>query len=299
MGFDESPLLVIWETTQACDLACVRCRPSASPRRHASELSTEEAHCLLETVREFGDPLMVFTGGDPLKRPDLLALLGRSAELGLRTTVRPSSTPLLNKQTVRDFYNRGVTRMSIGVDGPDPETHDALRGASGSFAIGVAALEEAQRVGLETQIHTTLNARNRRAIRDIAGLAARVGVRLWSVHAPASQGRAAREEFELAAVSTQISDISRSAPFQISLNGDDLFRSSDRRGGSVFISHTGEIYPCGFLPISAGNVRFDSLLRVYRKSPLFREFHGLDVRHGKCGFCEFREPVPTSLARVA
>ncbi|MGA7240558.1 MAG: radical SAM protein, partial [Bryobacteraceae bacterium] len=78
MKFDEAPLLVIWETTQACDLACAHCRASAAPRRHSSELTTEEAVRLLETVKEFGNPLMVFTGGDPLKRPDIFALLRRS-----------------------------------------------------------------------------------------------------------------------------------------------------------------------------------------------------------------------------
>ena len=72
MNFDRSPLLVIWEVTQACDLACVHCRASAQPERDASELSTEQGYGLLDEIRSFGEPLMVFTGGDPLKRPDLL-----------------------------------------------------------------------------------------------------------------------------------------------------------------------------------------------------------------------------------
>src|SRR6516164_4861524 len=87
MRFDDAPLLVIWETTQACDLACAHCRASAAPWRHSSELTTEEACRLLEEIRGFGSPLMVFTGGDPLKRPDLFALLRRSVALGLRTNI--------------------------------------------------------------------------------------------------------------------------------------------------------------------------------------------------------------------
>src|SRR5215469_16878610 len=95
MRFDDAPLLVIWETTQACDLACAHCRASALPRRHPSELTTDEAYQLLETVKQFGNPLMVFTGGDPLKRPDIFDLLRRSVALGLRTNISPSATPLL------------------------------------------------------------------------------------------------------------------------------------------------------------------------------------------------------------
>jgi hypothetical protein len=85
-NFDDAPFLVIWELTQACD-ACVHCRASAIERRNPLELTTEEGFRLLDEIRSLGDPLMVFTGGDPLKRPDLFPLLQRSVSLGLRTTV--------------------------------------------------------------------------------------------------------------------------------------------------------------------------------------------------------------------
>ena len=94
MNFDESPLLVIWEVTQACDLACVHCRASAMPNRHPLELTTSEGLELLRDIKSFGNPLMVFTGGDPLKRPDLYQLIESSVDLGLRTNVTPSATPL-------------------------------------------------------------------------------------------------------------------------------------------------------------------------------------------------------------
>src|SRR5437879_2102623 len=101
MNFDQSPLIVIWETTQACDLACVHCRASASTERNNNELSTEEAYRLLEEVSRFGSPLMIFTGGDPLKRPDLMQIMRRSVELGLRTNISPSATPLLTPEVIR------------------------------------------------------------------------------------------------------------------------------------------------------------------------------------------------------
>src|SRR3989337_3041966 len=107
-SFDQAPFLVIWEVTQACDLACAHCRASAVPYRDPCELSTGQGFRLLETVKYFGDPLMVFTGGDPLKRPDLFSLLEMSISLGLRTTVTPSATPLLTADAIAQFKQIGV-----------------------------------------------------------------------------------------------------------------------------------------------------------------------------------------------
>src|SRR5437763_14679428 len=103
MNFDLAPMLVMWETTQACDLACVHCRASARPQRNADELTTGEACELLDQVKAFGNPLMVFTGGDPLKRTDLFALMKYSVSLGLRTNVSPSATPLLTDDVIRQL----------------------------------------------------------------------------------------------------------------------------------------------------------------------------------------------------
>jgi AdoMet-dependent heme synthase len=123
-GFDDAPFLVIWEVTQACDLACVHCRASAISCRHPQELSAEEGFALLRAIKSFGEPLLVFTGGDPLKRPDLEQLLRFSVGLGLRTTVTPSATPLLTGQAVRMIQRCGVSRMAISLDGPDAVSHD-------------------------------------------------------------------------------------------------------------------------------------------------------------------------------
>src|SRR5262249_36064701 len=134
MNFDRAPMLAIWEVTQACDLACVHCRASAQPGRDSRELTTVQGYRLLEEIRRFGDgpgvprgmekgPLMVFPGGDPLKRPDLFELLRYSAKIGLRTNVTPSATPLLSAQAIEGFQAAGVSRMAISLDGPDAATH--------------------------------------------------------------------------------------------------------------------------------------------------------------------------------
>jgi len=327
MNFHEAPLIVIWETTQACDLACVHCRASAAPERNASELTTQEAYRLLDQIREFGTPLMVFTGGDPLKRPDLPLLLRRSVELGLRTNVSPSATPLLTKAAIREMQGCGIQRMAISLDGPDAESHDGFRGVPGTFDRAMEALEYAHLIGLETQLQTTVTRRNMHSLDRIAKIAAAVGTRMWSVFFLVVTGRAeagddlAAEEYEQ--VFETLYRISQWAPFDVKTTEAMHYRRylarrnklahapapeaqrtvwrtagvSDGRG-FLFISHTGEIYPSGFLPVSAGNVRSDSLVDVYRNSDLFQVLRTPGERRGKCGICEYTNLCGGSRARA-
>jgi len=181
MRFDDAPPLVIWETSQACDLACSNCRPSAAPRRHSSELTTGEGIRLLEQIRAFGFPLMVFTGCDPLKRPDLFTLLRKSVALGLRTIIRASATPLLTRQAIQEFKNAGVERMAIGLDGWDAASHDAYRGVPGAFDCAMAALEAAREIGLDTQVQTTVTAANQHRLGAMADLVEEAMALAWSL----------------------------------------------------------------------------------------------------------------------
>jgi len=98
--FEDRPLLVIWEMTQACDLRCVHCRASAQPQRHPLELSSAEAFNLIDQVAAMRVPLFVLTGGDPLKRPDLYAIVKYAHRRLVRTSLTPSATPLLTRDAV-------------------------------------------------------------------------------------------------------------------------------------------------------------------------------------------------------
>ena len=130
MNFDQAPMLVIWEVTQACDLACVHCRASAQSSRDPQELNTRQGFELLDQIKSFGNPLMVFTGGDPLKRPDLYELIRHSVKIGLRTNVTPSATPLLTADAIERFKECGVSRMAISLDGPDAASRTTISAAS-------------------------------------------------------------------------------------------------------------------------------------------------------------------------
>jgi radical SAM protein len=329
MNFDQAPMLVIWEVTQACDLACVHCRASAQPERNPAELSTEQGYRLLDEIRSFGEPLMVFTGGDPLKRPDLYELIRYSVKIGLRTNVTPSATPLLTAEAIEGFQAAGIARMAISLDGPDAATHDEFRGIPGTFDRAMFALRHARDIGLDTQLQTTVSRRNMARLAEIAEIAKEVRTRMWSLFFLIVTGRAEEGDDLLAPEYEQVFEfmyeLSKTAPFGVKTTEAMHYRryvaqrikaehgvteNENAKGvawrtagvsdgkGFVFVSHTGEIFPSGFLPVSGGNVLGDSLTDVYRNSDLFLTLRDTSQRHGKCGICEYRNICGGSRSRA-
>jgi len=300
------------------------------PHRDPAELNTAEGFQLLDEIRSFGHPLMVFTGGDPLKRSDLFDLLQHSVGLGLRTTVTPSATPLLTEQAIGAIAESGVARMAISLDAPDAAGHDGFRGVAGSFDRSIRALEQARGIGLETQVNTTVTRQNFERLAPIAETVAAVGAKLWSVFFLVVTGRASElddlsaEEYER--VFAFLYELSKTAPFDIKTTEAQHYRryvaqrrkqeGRARNGaaapapaiprqagindgkGLVFISHTGDIYPSGFLPVSAGNVRRDSLMDIYRNSAEFQNLRNPGMFLGKCGVCEYRQLCGGSRSRA-
>jgi AdoMet-dependent heme synthase len=329
MNFDQSPMLVIWEVTQACDLACVHCRASAQSARNPQELTTEEGYRLLDEIRAFGEPLMVFTGGDPLKRPDLFDLIRYAVKIGLRTNVTPSATPLLTREAIDGFKAAGVTRMAVSLDGPDAASHDDFRGIPGTFDRAMFALRHARDIGLDTQLQTTVTRRNMGRLAEMAELAREVRTRMWSLFFLIVTGRALENDDLQAAEYEQVFEfmyeLSKTAPFGVKTTEAMHYRryvaqrmkaehgaaeNENARGvafrtagvsdgkGFVFVSHQGEIYPSGFLPVSGGNVLRDSLTGVYRNSPLFKSLRDTSQREGKCGICEYLKICGGSRSRA-
>ena len=340
-NFDESPFIVIWETTQACDLACLHCRASAQPNRDRAELDTAEAIQLMNSTRRFGHPLFVLTGGDPLKRDDTIELVQYGASIGLRMAMTPSGTPLMTPRVLARLQEAGLARLAVSLDGSDAAIHDRFRGVSGSFEWTVRMLDAARALGLSTQINTTISRHNLHDIEPIVRLITTLGISLWSVFFIVPTGRAratdiiSAEEFE--AVFHRLYDLSKTADFDIKTTAAPHYRRvvlqrqvAERRAadistpaaplsagigfsladgvgrargvndgnGFVFISHRGDIYPSGFLPVSAGNIRTHDLVDVYRNSPLFRELRDTSHLEGKCGVCEFRSVCGGSRARA-
>jgi radical SAM protein len=342
VDFDRAPFIVIWETTQACDLACLHCRASARPMRDRGELTTAEAMHLMDTVRaEFGQPLLVLTGGDPLKRGDTVSLVEYGRRIGLRVAMTPSGTPLMTRDVLRRLRDAGLARLAVSLDGSTPDIHDRFRGVTGSFDWTVRMLRAAKELGLSTQINTTISRHNVNDVDALIHLMGTLGIALWSVFFIVPTGRAREsdlttaEEFEQ--VFNRLYDLSKTAPFDIKTTAAPHYRRvvlqrqvAERRDGArdepvtpltaglgfsladgvgrakgvndgdgfVFISHRGEIYPSGFLPLSAGNVRTHDLAQLYRESGLFRTLRDRSQLKGKCGVCEYRAVCGGSRARA-
>jgi len=340
--FNERPFIVIWETTQACDLVCVHCRACAQPLRSRLELSTPEAKGLMDEIADMQVPLFVLTGGDPLKRPDIYELVEYAAQRGLRISVTPSATPLLTQEAIAKLKGAGLMRLAVSLDGSSAAIHDAFRGVRGSYEWTLRAIRWAREIALPVQVNTTITRRNLEDVDDLARLLATLDIVLWSVFflVPTGRGRAddlvSAEEFE--SVFARLYEVSRRAPFDLKTTEAQHYRryvaqrrAEERRRnpsaasvartsafevrgspdgigraprglndgkGFVFISHKGDVYPSGFLPLAAGNIRAQSLQEIYRNSPLFIALRDTSNLKGKCGECEFREICGGSRARA-
>ena len=297
-----------WELTQACDLACDHCRADANPERDPNELTTAEAKRLFEQVAEFDStPFFVFSGGDPLKRPDIFELLTAATEAGLVPAVTPATTPLLTRETIERFKDAGARRMALSLDGATATTHDSFRGEPGTFETAITAAEHANDVGLPIQINTTVTANTVGELPGIADIADEFDAAMWEVFflVPIGRGETlAQLEPERARdVMAWLYERSQRASYRVITVEAPFYRRVAREeqraagerpthagttgagNGFVFVSHTGEVYPSGFLPCSVGNVRETSLVELYRDAPLMGQLRERSEFEGPCGSC--------------
>lgn len=334
--FAQAPFLILWELTRACALSCKHCRANAIEFRHPSELNTQEAALLLDDISRFGNkPLIVLTGGDPIRRPDLLEIIAESRARGFQVAITPSATPLMDKRTVGKLKAAGISRLAISMDGLDGAMHDSFRGVPGSFQWSNDIIRWANEEGLPLQINTTVCNLNVDCFDEMSDFVARSNAVLWSVFFLVPTGRASTDmqlsaiqcekilkKMSMLVTGKQTFDVkSTAAPhFRRVLlqylqqhclgTGLDQLRSDAKVGalrsyqsvndgkGLVFISHTGDIFPSGFLPISAGNVRTQSIVQTYREDALFKDLRDVTRLKGKCGRCKFKSVCGGSRARA-
>ena len=326
VDFNISPFVVIWENTRACDLACVHCRAAAQSKRNRFELSTEEGFRLIDEIAEIKPKVFVLTGGDPLKREDTYALIRRARDKGLEPSLTPSATPLLTEDAVTKMKEHGLGRMAVSHDASCAELHDAFRRVPGSFDITLRAIRQAARESIPVQVNTTVT---RRTIADLPRMVEvldDLGIAMWSVFFAVPTGRAktsdlvSAEEVEdlfgfLFETSKRVSFAIRTTeamhyrryvlqhggamPLGVQPNGPPRApRGVNEAKGFVFVSHIGDVYPSGFLPLKAGNVKQQPLADIYRTSELFVSLRDSNNLKGKCGRCEFRDLCGGSRARA-
>jgi radical SAM protein len=320
-------MLVIWEMTQACDLKCAHCRANSRPHRHPLELSTAEAFHLIDQIADMHVPLFVLTGGDPLKRPDLMPIVQYACQRGVRTSLTPSTTPLLVRDAIFDLKKSGLMRLAVSLDGSSAELHDGFRGVPGSYQRTLDAVRWCHEAGLPVQVNTTMSQRNLADINNMIELLKSLRVVLWSVFFLVPTGRGQQRDLlspeQHEQVFAKLYNTSKQVKFHIkttegqhyrryalqqkakeprSRTTDDLIAGAPNGvndgKGFVFVSHVGEVYPSGFLPMSAGNVLWQPLADIYQHSPLFVALRDSSQLKGKCGACDFKDLCGGSRARA-
>lgn len=326
--FDRAPFTIAWEVTRACAFACKHCRADAQHQRDPRELTTEEGYRLIERLVEFGSPILVFTGGDPMMRRDLFDLIAYAAHRGLRCSLTPTATALPTIERLAQAKEAGIRRIALSLDAPTAETHDEFRQVKGSWERTMQILNNAKRVGLSVQVNTTVSTFNVDQLPEMVPFIQEVDAVQWSVFFLVPTGRAQAQYMispqKHEEVFNWLYDLSQQAAFDIKATAAPMYRrvaiqrkkaetTEDKPvtfqgagfqyadglhrptkgvndgNGFLFISHLGQIMPSGFLPIDCGNVRQQDVVEVYRSHPVFKDLRNYEKLKGKCGICDYRD----------
>ena len=328
--YDRAPMLVYWETTLACGLACRHCRATAQPERNPLELTTDEGYRLLDDITGFGRPYphVVFTGGDPLNRPDLHDLVRAATERGIGASLAPAATPLLTQPILESLRDAGIQNISLSIDGSDAERHDGFRMVPGTFDKTLQAAKWARAAGLPIQVNTLVTDETLADLPAIYELLKGMDILRWALFMLITTGRGSTLHEVTPAESEKLNlwlwGLSKDAPFQVKtteathyrriavrsmeadgMDADAIASSSVGRGfgirdgnGIVFVSHDGTVNPSGFLPIPLGNVRESSIVDLYRDHPVMRDLRNPEGFKGRCGACEYARICGGSRARA-
>lgn len=323
MDFDQRPLIVFYEVTKACMLSCKHCRANAVFNRDPAELTLVEIDKVAAELEMAGKPapIVIISGGDPLMRNDIFDILDIFNIHNLSTNIAFSGTKLVTEKKIEKLAER-VKSVAISLDGAESSVHDSWRGITGTFDTSVHILSLLKDYGIRFQINTTVSNFNIENLKKMPELLSKIEPDTWDLFFLIPTGRAQdsmmitpdqAERFltETYALSKNVSYKIKvtEAPFynrikiQNSNGKQVIMRDEKGRGvtdgrGTLFISHTGQIAPTGFLPKYAGEVRKSSILDLYRNSEIFKLLRDPDKLKGKCGLCEFREVCGGSRARA-
>jgi heme b synthase len=312
--------LVFWELTKRCNLRCAHCRAEADDSLFSGELDTAAALRVVDDIAAFANPILVLTGGEPLYRADLFEIARHAVSKGLRIALATNGT-LIDAGTARAIREAGFSRVSISIDGSGAASHDGFRGIPGSFDLALQGARLLREEGVEFQFNTTITRRNVDEIEGVLRLAEERGAKALHVFmlVPVGCGveiaesdMLSREKYE--EVLTWLYHRTKDAPFEfkatcaphyyrimrqearkegrtVSFETDGMAamtRGCLAGSGVCFISHRGDVQPCGYLPLVAGSVVEKPLGDIWKNSELFSTLRGIDDLGGKCGLCEYR-----------
>jgi radical SAM protein with 4Fe4S-binding SPASM domain len=308
-------LIIAWEVTAACNLACEYCRASASATPDEAELSTEEALAFIDQVAP-ERPMIILSGGEPLLRPDIFTLAKYATDRGVRVSLATNGT-LLSPEIVEKMKRAGINRVSISLDGPGPEVHDKVRGL-GSFDLAMRGIDYL-RGKVDFQINMTITRENLDQVRATMDLAEELGAVAFHLFFLVPTGRGREDELvtpeEQDEILRWVAKECRRRKIEVKVTCApqygrmvrEILTEAERKGmmGSsclagtsfVFVSRTGDVCPCGYLPVVAGNVRMESFPEIWESSPVFLDLRKRELL-GRCGGCDYRKVCGGCRARA-
>ena len=352
--------LLFWETTAGCNLACVHCRRlDVSRDLMRDDLSTEQALTMIRSLPQTGRPILVFSGGEPLMRPDIFDLAAEATQVGLPIALATNGT-IMDDAVADRIINVGFRRTSISFDGPDAETHDRFRGIDGAFESSVRGFTLLRQRGMSMQINTTVARHNYKKLDQMYDLALKLGADALHIFmlVPVGCGMSLSKDImlepdEYEKALNWIYDRSLEGKIHLKATcAPHYFRVIRQRartdgrampaaahphrslmptghpgghpgavpgghpgghGGAdisamtkgclagqavCFVSHTGEVFPCGYLPLSSGNVKTTPFPTIWRGSKIFNDLRDDSNLGGKCGCCEFKKVCMGCRARA-
>ena len=320
MKMPDKPRLIFWELTKHCNLECIHCRAEAADIDYSGELSFDNVKAIIDDIVEVSKPILILTGGEPLYRPDIFDIAKYAVNSGLRTALATNGT-LIDASTAVAIRESGISRVSISIDGSDAATHDNFRGIPGSFEDAIQGSRLLKNEGVEFQFNTTITKRNVDQISDILDFAINEGASALHIFmlVPVGCGveiaatdMISSEKYE--EVLNWFYERSKNAPLELKATcaphyyrvirqraageGRKLTMEQDgmaamTRGclagsGVCFISHKGDVQPCGYLPLIAGNVMETHFKTIWDDSELFKSLRDANQLTGKCGECGYR-----------
>lgn len=314
------PRLIFWELTKRCNLSCAHCRAEAEDIDFSGELKTGEIKKIIDDITSKYSPILVLTGGEPLFREDIFEIASYAAEKKLRTALATNGT-LVTDEIAGKIKAAGIARASISIDGSTALSHDGFRGIPGSFESALNGARLLKRNGVEFQFNMTVTKRNVGEVDDILALALKEGAAALHLFmlVPVGCGVEIAETDMITAEKYEevlhwFYDRSREVDIEFKATcaphyyriirqrargeGRTLSFETDgmaamTRGclagtGVCFISHRGEVQPCGYLPVSAGNVMKTPFPGIWENSEVFATLRDFSTLKGKCGVCEYK-----------
>jgi len=317
--------MVAWEVTRSCNLACVHCRASSVHGPYAGELTTAQGLRLLDDIAAFSKPVIILTGGEPLLRADIYEIAAYGNKKGLRMVLATNGI-LVTEEIAGKMIEAGIQRVSISIDGMDTRSHDAFRNVPGAFTGALAGIEAMKKAGLEFQINTTITKANLHQLEDIMDLAIMLGAAAHHIFllVPTGRGKEMAEQAispgDYEETLNWFYETSLNCPIQLKATCAPhyyrIFQQRSKGKGSkgkeqgsreketesplhamtrgclggisfCFISHTGQVQPCGYLELDCGQIKEKEFENIWNNSPVFENLRDLNRYKGKCGLCEF------------